>query len=85
MFVGIRVLFKVKMHIPGRKDPLELEFAVEPPDRFQIRHKSSSAALSGLSFVGGAKTTQVYDAMALRAFDHLSTQLHETFFGSQTR
>lgn len=82
-FVGIQISFDVAMKIPGDTEPLALALVVEPPDHFSVE----TTSFSGLGDVDllGTKAGEpsdglVYDVMALRAFDQLSSTLRGAFF-----
>jgi hypothetical protein len=76
VYVGINVLFKVAMRVPGDPEPFTFEVEVTPPDRFQVSYQSDL-------FEGGPSgpaDSKVYTVMANRAFDQLATKLRGAFF-----
>lgn len=85
-FVGIRISFDVSMHLAGAtpstdKKALKFKLAVEPPEEFTVSYDTFSDPEYG-SALGdiGPGDTLVYDVMALRAFDQLSTKMQHVFF-----
>ena len=81
-FVGIKIAFDTVMRAPNYPKDLAFKLTVLPPDRFTVSYDTFSDPLYGsaLSAASGPADTQVYDIMALRAFDQLSTKLSEIFF-----
>lgn len=75
VFTGIEVFFLVSMHLPDSEDELNFTMHVEPPQNFTVNY-SSSLGLGTL----GPSTSQVYNVMAIRAFDQLATKLRDFFF-----
>jgi hypothetical protein len=70
-FVGIVIDFDVRMRIPDEADTFDFSLQVEPPDTFTVRYSSG---------VGGPSEGQVYDEMAQRAFDQLTSKMRTVFF-----
>ncbi len=81
-FVGIKIAFDTVMKTPNYDKSLAFKLTVLPPDRFTVSYDTFSDPLYGsaLKDTSGPADTQVYDIMALRAFDQLSTKLSEVFF-----
>jgi hypothetical protein len=81
-FVGIKIAFDTVMKTPNFDKSLAFKLNVLPPDRFTVSYDTFSDPLYGsaLRDSSGPADTQVYDIMALRAFDQLSTKLSEIFF-----
>ena len=80
-FVGIVVRFAVKMQIPGEKETFDFDLAVEPPDHFTVDYTTGSLGDIGVpGLEAGPTEGKVYDVMAERAFDQLSTKLRGVFF-----
>lgn len=82
-FVGIVFVFDVLMTIPDNGKLLNLKFTVQPPEQFSVSYQS----LSDPSFGAALRTTgegpsdsQVYEVMALRAFDQLSSKIQQELF-----
>ncbi len=81
-FVGVIIDFDVLMVIPNDVKKLELKFSVRPPQLFTVSFTSYSdpAFKNLLKNDGGPSDSQVYEVMALRAFDELSTKIQDKFF-----
>jgi len=80
-YVGVEVRFDVSMTIPGDPAPFDFWLRVEPPGEFVVNYESSSLGNFGLpSSLDEPSDTQVYDTMALRAFDQLAARLESTLF-----
>lgn len=82
-FVGIIFDFDVVMTIPGDAKMLKLKFSVRPPERFTVSYSSFSDPTFGSLYtkgLGGPSDSQVYEVMALRAFDQLSSKIQDDFF-----
>ncbi len=81
-FVGIKIAFDTVMKTPNFDKSMAFKLTVLPPDRFTVSYDTFSDPLYGsaLRDSSGPADTQVYDIMALRAFDQLSTKLSEVFF-----
>lgn len=76
-FVGIVVYFDVSMRIPGQAETYDFSLEVTPPDHFSIdepRRRLRGAADDTPS------EGRVYDVMAERAFEQLTSKLREVFF-----
>ena len=78
-FVGIVIQFHVAMVVPGESDIFEFDLEVMPPETFTVNY-SSYGGLLGAGNDGGPSEGRVYDVMAARAFDQLSTKLQTVFF-----
>lgn len=78
-FVGIVIQFHVAMVVPGESDIFEFDLEVVPPDKFTVK-ESSYGSLLGANKDNGPSEGRVYDVMAARAFDQLSTKLQTVFF-----
>ena len=82
-FVGVIFDFDVVMTIPGDAKLLKLKFSVRPPERFSVSYSSFSDPTFGSLYtkgLGGPSDSQVYEVMALRAFDQLSSKIQDDFF-----
>lgn len=77
-FVGIVVQFHVAMVIPGENDVFDFSLEVMPPETFTVNYESYGNLLG--SDDGGPSEGRVYDVMAARAFDQLSSKLQSVFF-----
>ena len=82
-FVGIVFEFDVLMTIPNNGKLLKLKFKVLPPDTFTVSydtftHPAFGAAIKSASQV--PSDSLVYEVMALRAFDELSSKVQDQFF-----
>lgn len=82
-FVGIKIDFQTAMRLPGEpdKETLRFKLKVEPPEHFTVNYQALGNFLdtSYLNKTGPSDST-VYEVMAARAFDQLSTQLKSVFF-----
>jgi hypothetical protein len=78
-FVGIVIQFQVAMVVPGESDIFDFDLEVVPPDKFTVK-ESSYGGLLGARKDDGPSEGRVYDVMAARAFDQLSTKLQTVFF-----
>ena len=82
-FVGIKISFDTLMQLPSYDKTLKFKLSVLPPDRFTVDYSTFSDPLYGSALTGsagGPSDTEVYDVMALRAFDQLSTNMEQVFF-----
>ncbi len=82
-FVGIVFAFDVLMTIPDNGKLLNLKFKVQPPDTFSVSYESFANPDIGAALKtsgDGPSDSQVYEVMALRAFDQLSTKIQEELF-----
>ena len=84
-FVGIKISFDTVMQLPAYEKTMKFKLSVLPPARFTVDYSTFSdplygSALTGGSAGGGPSDTEVYDVMALRAFDQLSTKMEQVFF-----
>ncbi len=77
-FVGIVVQFHVAMVIPGETDVFDFDLEVMPPETFTVNYQSYGNLLGASD--GGPSEGRVYDVMAARAFDQLSSKLQSVFF-----
>jgi hypothetical protein len=78
-FVGIVVQFHVAMVVPGESTIFDFDLEIMPPDSFTVNY-SSYGGLLGAGKDDGPSEGRVYDVMAARAFDQLSTKLQTVFF-----
>lgn len=82
-FVGIKIDFQTAMRLPGEpdKETLRFKLRVEPPEHFTVNYQALGNFLDTkyLNNAGPSDST-VYEVMAARAFDQLSTQLKGVFF-----
>jgi hypothetical protein len=78
-FVGIVVQFHVAMVVPGNNDIFDFDLEIMPPETFTVNY-SSYGGLLGAGKDGGPSEGRVYDVMAARAFDQLSSKLQTVFF-----
>jgi hypothetical protein len=77
-FVGLKVTFKVSMRVPSTPRSFDFGMEIAPPEHFTVNYQTSSnAALAALS---SPPDERVYEVMAARAFDQLSTKLKNAFF-----
>lgn len=90
-FVGIMVRFEVGVKVPNEPRSLAFAMRVEPPESFTVDYtkwdssfRSAMGKSYGTSPTGGPSDAQVYDVMALRAFDQLSTKMKNAFFDAET-
>lgn len=90
-FVGIMVRFDVGVKVPNETRSLAFAMRVEPPESFTVDYtkwdssfRSAMGKSYGTSPTGGPTDSQVYDVMALRAFDQLSTKMKNAFFDAET-
>lgn len=74
VFTGIEVYFVVTMYLPESEDNLTFSVQVEPPQNFTVNYSNS------LGLTTGPSTSQVYNIMAIRAFDQLATKMRDFFF-----
>lgn len=82
-FVGIKISFDTLMQLPSYDQTMKFKLSVLPPDRFTVDYSTFSDPLYGSALAGGSggpSDTAVYDVMALRAFDQLSTKMEQVFF-----
>lgn len=82
-FVGIVFDFDVLMTLPNDSKVLELKFKVLPPQTFTVSYNTFvnpafGAAINAAS--QGPSDSLVYEVMALRAFDQLSSRVQDEFF-----
>jgi hypothetical protein len=86
-FVGIVVNFDVSMRVPGEAETYDFELEVQPPDHFTVDYRSPYGSLAGLDLpgLGGPTEGHVYDVMASRAFDELTTKLRGVFFNPSSK
>lgn len=70
VYVGINVLFDMKMSIPNDSATFTFKLTVEPPDQFSYYTKPGESDPDAI----------VYDTMAQRAFDEFTTKLQGVFF-----
>ena len=77
-FVGIVVQFHVAMVVPGEKDVFDFDLEVMPPETFTVNYQSYGNLLGAND--GGPSEGKVYDVMAARAFDQLSSKMQSVFF-----
>lgn len=77
-FVGIVVQFHVAMVIPGETDVFDFDLEVMPPETFTVNYQTYGNLLGAND--GGPSEGRVYDVMAARAFDQLSSKLQSVFF-----
>lgn len=77
-FVGIVVQFHVAMVVPGEKDVFDFDLEVMPPETFTVNYQSYGNLLGAND--GGPSEGRVYDVMAARAFEQLSSKLQTVFF-----
>lgn len=82
-FVGIKIDFQTAMRLPSEpdKETLRFKLRVEPPEHFTVNYQALSNFLDTkyLNNTGPSDST-VYEVMAARAFDQLSSQLKGVFF-----
>lgn len=84
-FVGILVSFNVSMRIPGQPESFDFDLEVTPPEHFTVDYSRPSGRFNAADLLGkrpsdGPSEGQVYDVMAERAFDQLTTKLRSVFF-----
>lgn len=82
-FVGVVFDFDVLMNVPGHAQVLELKFKVLPPQTFTVRYDTFTNPAFGAAIDAarqGPSDSLVYEVMALRAFDELSSRVHDEFF-----
>jgi hypothetical protein len=78
-FVGIVVSFDVSMRVPNEADAYDFALEVQPPEHFSVEYSSPYGGGLGLG-AGQPTEGQVYDVMAARAFDELTSKLRGVFF-----
>jgi hypothetical protein len=76
-FVGIVVYFDVSMRIPGQVETYDFSLEVTPPDHFSI--DEPRRGLRGAADDAPSEG-RVYDVMAERAFEQLTSKLRAVFF-----
>ncbi|HEX7600000.1 MAG TPA: hypothetical protein VF316_00265, partial [Polyangiaceae bacterium] len=80
----IKISFDTLMQLPSYDPTMRFKLSVLPPDRFTVDYSTFSDPLYGSALTGaaggGPSDTAVYDVMALRAFDQLSTKMEQVFF-----
>jgi hypothetical protein len=82
-FVGIVFEFDVLMTIPNNGKLLKLKFKVMPPNEFTVSYDTFTNPAFGAAIkdaTQGPSDSLVYEVMALRAFDELSTKIQDEFF-----
>jgi hypothetical protein len=84
------VKFDVAVHVPKESRVLAFAVKVEPPESFTIDYTGwdpsfrSIMGKNAAGGLGGPSDARVYEVMALRAFDQLSTKLKGVFFDAAT-
>ncbi len=78
-YVGIVVDFFVEMKVPESDNMLDLELSVEPPQVFSVGNSYLSYLVNS-DPKNSSDDANVYDTMALRAFDHLGTGVRRAVF-----
>jgi hypothetical protein len=78
-FVGIVLQFQVAMVVPGETNTFDFDLEIMPPETFTVNYTSSSPGFLGASDDGPSEG-RVYDVMAARAFEQLSSKLQSVFF-----
>lgn len=73
-YIGVQFSFDVLMTIPGAAETLRNTLTVKPPKKFTVSHAAPVGTLESPS------DSNVYDTMALRAFDELVQALQKVFF-----
>ncbi len=84
-FVGIVFAFDVLMTIPDNGKLLNLKFKVQPPETFSVSYETFSNPEMGAALKNsgdGPSDSQVYEVMALRAFDQLSSKIQDELYHS---
>lgn len=82
-FVGIVFEFDVVMTIPNNGKLLKLKFKVLPPNEFTVSYDTFTNPAFGAAIKDasqGPSDSLVYEVMALRAFDELSSKVQDQFF-----
>jgi hypothetical protein len=82
-FVGIVFDFDVLMTIPNDGKLLKLKFKVLPPQTFTVSYDTFTNPAFGAAINAasqGPSDSLVYEVMALRAFDELSSRIQDEFF-----
>jgi hypothetical protein len=82
-FVGIVFDFDVLMTIPNNGKLLKLKFKVLPPETFTVSYDTFTNPALGAALRDasqGPSDSLVYEVMALRAFDELSSKVQDQFF-----
>ncbi len=80
-YVGIYVTFYVQMKVPDGEQSIDFEFEVQPPSHFTVGGGYlSQLVASDPTGRSGNDDANVYDTMALRAFDHLGTNVRRAIF-----
>jgi hypothetical protein len=82
-FVGIVFDFDVLMTIPNDGKLLKLKFKVLPPQTFSVSYDTFTNPAFGAAITAasqGPSDSLVYEVMALRAFDELSSRIQDEFF-----
>lgn len=86
VFTGIRVFFDVEIHIPGEEEVLKMKLDVEPPKTFSVGSDTYGFYRDSLKASGGAASTgQVYNVMAVKAFERLVDQMRDFFFAKNSK
>jgi hypothetical protein len=81
LFVGIVVVFDVYFRMPGNDQGIFFSLEVEPPEHFTVQSYGLNSAWNDLAMdSGGPSEGQVYNVMAIRAFDQLATKTSSVFF-----
>lgn len=87
VYSGIMVTFDVSMSVPEFSETLAFTLEVEPPQTFQVQdygygYGGGYDPYATDPYGGGSiSDTTVYNTMASRAFDQLSTRINQSFFG----
>ncbi len=82
-FVGVVFDFDVVMTVPGDNKTLKLQLKVLPPREFTVSYDTFTNAAFGAAIKDagqGPSDSLVYEVMALRAFDELSSKVQDQFF-----
>jgi hypothetical protein len=82
-FVGIVFDFDVLMTVPGDGQSLKLKFKVLPPQTFTVSYDTFTNPAFGAAINAasqGPSDSLVYEVMALRAFDELSSRIQDELF-----
>jgi hypothetical protein len=77
-FVGIVMQFHVSMVVPGDTQSFDFDLEVMPPETFTVNYSQYGGLLGAKD--DGPSEGRVYDVMAARAFDQLSSKLQSVFF-----
>jgi hypothetical protein len=87
-FVGIVFDFDVLMTIPNDGKLLKLKFKVLPPQTFTVSYDTFTNPAFGAAINAasqGPSDSLVYEVMALRAFDELSSRVQDEFFVAEKK